>query len=916
MKNNFKVIALSLMAAISLIAACEKVDIKEPGRDHQQELVRDTVYVQDTVLFLDMSITKVSFPHEGGSFCISIDSSLEYEVETGADWVVIGENCSTPSETLHVVVDKNTAQEPRTAVFTITYTTGESREITIEQAAYVLFSGGAGTAESPYLISTGKDLVTLSDYMARADSAAVYSTKHYRQTADIDMSAVTDYVPVGLLSELRFAGIYDGADFKVSNLMVNQKVPGMPAGLFGFVGEGAVVKNVVINGITIVSSSYYTGAVAGDIYCSTIENCTVNGAEINNTGAPASGDLKDNSLTGGVVGHAYEGKIRDCKFDGTVYAATHRSGGILGVASSSEAGVVSVEDCTFSGNVSTGWIGGGIVGFSRGGTEIIGCVSRGNVSTTGNSAGGIVGRISKGIIKDCIFTSDGSVNQMKPDAGGIVGMVYASGISGGSQVQIENCASYGVVRGLNNVGGIIGLIDQGTGDVLNVQNCVAYGCEVYATGSMTGSNKWQLVGGICGYAKGSGTVTFSNCLSTAETVSGLLAASGGIGGFVGYIDGAHMFTNCAVCMRTSDILYNSGPVTSLSNGYYGSFFGRSPKAATLTDCYAPADIQFGPTNGSETRTACEGISASQMTDGTLLNKLNANVSALSGAKSWVAGADGTPITDGLPADPDRKQGKKLRISIIGDSISTFAGWVPNGYGCHYPKTDPGYDVTSADKTWWHRLIYHYLPSARLDMNLSYAGTTVVRNSIDDKDQYYYGRDFCARYIECSGMGRPDVIFIHGGTNDCWQTPRNEYLLGTQSMLSKDKPSDEAMAPIYQAADDCTTLEQAKQLDNSTFVSAYVKLIRMMQLQYPSVKIVCVIGDHAGSADHHAIQESILDIAEHYKSHCRVVDFPAISGWQTSGPPLSKCGGSHPDAAGMDFMASEIYKKVGSWITAE
>ena len=123
-----------------------------------------------------------------------------------------------------------------------------------------------------------------------------------------------------------------------------------------------------------------------------------------------------------------------------------------------------------------------------------------------------------------------------------------------------------------------------------------------------------------------------------------------------------------------------------------------------------------------------------------------------------------------------------------------------------------------------------------------------------------------------------------------------------------------MAPVYQAADACTTLQQAKELDNNTFVSAYVKLIRMMQLQYPSVKIVCIIGDHAGSKDHHAIQQSILDIAGHYG--CRVVDFPEISGWQTTGPPLSKCGGSHPDAAGMDFMASEIYKAVGNWIAAE
>ena len=129
------------------------------------------------------------------------------------------------------------------------------------------------------------------------------------------MSAVTDYVPVGLLSELRFAGVYDGGNFRISGLRVNQKVSGMPAGLFGFVGEGAVIKEVVIDGIAITSSSYYTGAVAGDVKGSVIEDCVVTSAEISNTGAPASGDLKDNSLTGGIVGHAYEGVVRNCSFD-------------------------------------------------------------------------------------------------------------------------------------------------------------------------------------------------------------------------------------------------------------------------------------------------------------------------------------------------------------------------------------------------------------------------------------------------------------------------------------------------------------------------------------------------------------------------------------------------------------------------
>ena len=77
------------MAAMAFIAACEKVDIKEPEQEPQQDLIRDTVHVQDTVqirdtvLFIDASVDKVTFSHEGGSFCISIDSSLEYEVETG-----------------------------------------------------------------------------------------------------------------------------------------------------------------------------------------------------------------------------------------------------------------------------------------------------------------------------------------------------------------------------------------------------------------------------------------------------------------------------------------------------------------------------------------------------------------------------------------------------------------------------------------------------------------------------------------------------------------------------------------------------------------------------------------------------------------------------------------------------------------
>jgi hypothetical protein len=212
-------------------------------------------------------------------------------VKTGADWVVIGENCSTPSEALHVIIEKNTTLKARTATLSISYMTGQTREITIEQDANELFSGGAGTVDNPYLIATSKDLVTLSDYMEKADSAARYKSKHYLQTADIDMSSVTAYTPIGVTTS--FVGVYDGGNYKISGLVINQTVSGKPAGLFGFAGEGAVIRNVVINGIKINSTSYYTGAIVGDEYCSVIENCVVSGADIKSSGAPSEGDFKD-----------------------------------------------------------------------------------------------------------------------------------------------------------------------------------------------------------------------------------------------------------------------------------------------------------------------------------------------------------------------------------------------------------------------------------------------------------------------------------------------------------------------------------------------------------------------------------------------------------------------------------------------
>lgn len=253
------------------------------------------------------------------------------------------------------------------------------------------------------------------------------------------------------------------------------------------------------------------------------------------------------------------------------------------------------------------------------------------------------------------------------------------------------------------------------------------------------------------------------------------------------------------------------------------------------------------------------------------------------------------------AEPDPEP-SKTRVSLIGDSISTFEGYMPAGYTWHYPNSTADVDVV--EKTWWHRLIYHYMENAELDMNLSFSNTTVTMNQ--DKNNvgvYWYGHDFCSRFIECKGMGDPDVILIHGGTNDHGHNT-GEFLIGNMSMKSSDNPSDYLMNLIFTQADKAKTVEQAEALPYDNFVRAYTKLVRMMQTRHPKAMIICIIGDSVGDA----MQYCIHTIAKHYG--CKVVDFYAINGFREN-TYVTKYDAAHvhPDANGMDYMANKIYTEI-------
>lgn len=95
------------------------------------------------------------------------------------------------------------------------------------------------------------------------------------------------------------------------------------------------------------------------------------------------------------------------------------------------------------------------------------------------------------------------------------------------------------------------------------------------------------------------------------------------------------------------------------------------------------------------------------------------------------------------------------ISVLGDSISTYLGYIPTGFSNFYPY--PTADIADVNQTWWMQFINHF--GFKLLVNNSYSGTTVAGTSDTATSQI-------ARLKHLSiGQVNPDVILIFIGVND-------------------------------------------------------------------------------------------------------------------------------------------------------
>lgn len=223
------------------------------------------------------------------------------------------------------------------------------------------------------------------------------------------------------------------------------------------------------------------------------------------------------------------------------------------------------------------------------------------------------------------------------------------------------------------------------------------------------------------------------------------------------------------------------------------------------------------------------------------------------------------------------------ISILGDSISTFAGYIPTADGfnlehlARYPQDNL---LTDVNETWWMQVIAQL--DAKLGINDSWRGATVsgavpVTTGTTGENA---AMGNLTRIQNLGSNGTPDVILFYGGTNDL-------------AHVSNVGTFDSETAPV---SADLTT----PKWDN--LADGYVHTLLRLQHYYPDAMIVAMLPTVTTSyySDEKLAQgnQVLAAICEHYGVTC--VDLRNC-GITTSDLP----DGIHPDATGMDYISAAV-----------
>jgi len=253
------------------------------------------------------------------------------------------------------------------------------------------FSGGSGTPNDPYLITTAEELNRIGHNPRLMDAC-------FKVIDDIDLANIEFFI-IGTKG-YPFSGVFDGNDFTISNLRL-VSCGTNNVGLFGCTRNYSHIKGISLRNLTVeAETGLNVGGLVGLADNSVISNCYV------------SGNVSGEYFVGLLVGSGEFLKIMNCCIDGEVLGTGH-IGGLIGYSSNCNlsgcyatvdingdygtvGGVVgdslesTLSNCYVTGDIIGSEYVGGLVGYSLF-SSTSHCYSAAMVDGTSTAVGGLVG---------------------------------------------------------------------------------------------------------------------------------------------------------------------------------------------------------------------------------------------------------------------------------------------------------------------------------------------------------------------------------------------------------------------------------------------------------------------------------------------------------------------------------------------
>lgn len=301
------------------------------------------------------------------------------------------------------------------------------------------------------------------------------------------------------------------------------------------VNQDVVYRDKTYN-TNVACYAYFGGTFSGNGY-------TITGMYVDSTIATED-SYKSTNGDRGLFGCISSATITDVIIrDSYVYSSANENGTIAGWAGNDTV----ISNCDVEATVHANKYTGGIVGYVKN-TQILNCVVQGRVRGNEVCVGGIVGEV-KGTDTNAIEVYN-CINHATVHSSGAK---HVGGIVGYSEwVNIQSCVNYGSIKGTEDVGGIVGYVnDSGHLTYPNAVDCVNYG-NVYGSS--------YHVGGVAGY------VVVGRIVNSAN-----FGKVSGSNDCVGGVTGEHSKNKNAKTINC----VNYGTVSSSSSKYIGSVIGRN-----------------------------------------------------------------------------------------------------------------------------------------------------------------------------------------------------------------------------------------------------------------------------------------------------------------------------------------------------